>query len=114
MRNILRNDFFNRVELTGTVEQDPEFGILDYRRRYAVFTLVSSFSYYDEKGELQEQPLRKQVVFWQKPLVGLIEKRVFKGTSIFIRGCVAPPSFFDAVGTKHFGMQVIGKRLKFT
>ncbi len=112
MSTILWKDFRNEVELIGKVGREPEFGVFEGGRRYAEFTVISSFSYYNNNGELVEQMLRQHVVFWQKNLMGAIQRKVTKGTSISIRGSLVPRSFVDAAGAKQFRTQIVGKRFK--
>jgi len=112
MSEISRMDLFNEVEITGQVGRDPEIGAFQDGRRYAEFTVIIRFSYYNDKDELVEQQLRQHVVFWQKKLVGVIERRVSKGMAISISGRLSPRSFLDAAGEKQFRTMIVGKRLK--
>ena len=107
----MNRSFKNEVKLIGQVVEKPEIGKFNDGRRYARFSMHTTSRDYNEQGKLLEQLHRHEVSFWQKPLVGLIEKRVFKGSRITLLGTLFPSFRIDAAGNEHFKTEIVGKRI---
>jgi single-strand DNA-binding protein len=74
----------NSVHLIGRLGKDPEIKTFNERKR-ATFSLATSDTYKDQKGEKVEDTQWHNVVAWGK-LAGIIEKYVKKGDEIAVEG----------------------------
>jgi len=77
--------YMNKVMLIGNVGRDPETKITTTGTKKVSFSLATSQKYKDAAGEYKEKTQWHNIVCWGK-LGDLVEKMVFKGSSLFIEG----------------------------
>ena len=91
--------YMNKVMLIGNVGRDPEVRITTTGTKKVSFSLATSQKYKDATGEWQEKTQWHNIVFWGK-LGDLIEKMVFKGSSLFIEGEITYRKWEDQNGNQ--------------
>lgn len=74
----------NSVHLIGRLGKDPEIKSYNDRKR-ATFSLATTDTYKNQKGEKVEDTQWHNVVIWGK-LAGVVEKYVKKGDEIAVEG----------------------------
>ena len=77
--------YMNKVMLIGNVGRDPEVRMTTTGTKKVSFSLATSQKYKDATGEWQEKTQWHYIVFWGKA-GDLVERMVFKGSSLFIEG----------------------------
>nr|MBC7611373.1 single-stranded DNA-binding protein [Pseudopedobacter sp.] len=75
----------NKVTLIGNLGKDPENTVLDNKTSVTKFSLATSESYKDEKGEKHTTTEWHSVVMWNS-LASLAIKYLKKGSSIYLEG----------------------------
>ena len=101
----------NRVILLGRVGRDPEIRVLEGGKKVANFTIATSETYKDKKGEKQEVTEWHNCVFWG-PIVDVIEKHVKKGQQLYIEGKLRTRSYEDKEGVKKYVTEILGNSLQ--
>lgn len=89
----------NRVQLVGNVGQDPEIRNLEGGKKVASFSIATSDSYKNEKGEKVDQTEWHRIVAWGNS-AEIIEKYVTKGNQIGIVGKLTHRTYDDKDGIK--------------
>jgi single-strand DNA-binding protein len=74
----------NSVHLIGRLGKDPEIKTYNEQKR-ATFSLATTDTYKNQKGEKVEDTQWHNVVIWGK-LAGIVEKYVKKGDEIAVEG----------------------------
>lgn len=93
----------NSVHLIGRLGKDPEIKTYNERKR-ATFSLATTDTYKNQKGEKVEDTQWHNVVIWGK-LAGIVEKYVKKGDEIAIEGKLVHRSY-ESNGDKKFVTEV--------
>ena len=89
----------NTVQLVGNLGQDPEIRNLEGGKKVASFSIATSDSYKNEKGEKVEQTEWHRIVAWGNS-AEIIEKFVTKGNQIGIVGKLTHRTYDDKDGIK--------------
>ena len=89
----------NTVQLVGNVGQDPEIKNLEGGKKVASFSIATSDSYKNEKGEKVEQTEWHRIVAWGNS-AEIIEKYVTKGKQIGVVGKLTHRTYDDKDGIK--------------
>ena len=89
----------NTVQLVGNVGQDPEIRNLEGGKKVASFSIATSDSYKNEKGEKVDQTEWHRIVAWGNS-AEIIEKYVTKGNQIGIVGKLTHRTYDDKDGIK--------------
>lgn len=89
----------NTVQLVGNLGQDPEIRNLEGGKKVASFSIATSDSYKNEKGEKVEQTEWHRIVAWGNS-AEIIEKYVVKGNQIGIVGKLTHRTYDDKDGIK--------------
>jgi single-strand DNA-binding protein len=76
----------NKACILGNVGGDPEVRDIAGGKRVANFSVATSESWKNDKGEKQERTEWHRVVCWNDGLVDVIEKYVKKGSKVYIEG----------------------------
>ena len=100
----------NKVTLIGNLGKDPETRELEGKIKVAKFSLATSESYRDEKGEKHTATEWHNVVLW-RGLAEMAEKYLKKGSSIYLEGKLKTRSFEDKNGDKRYVTEVIGENV---
>lgn len=104
------NALRNKVQLIGHVGQEPEIKNLEGEKKLATFSIATSDSYTNDKGEKVEQTEWHKVIAWGK-LAEIIEKYVTKGKEIAIEGKLTHRSYDDKNGEKRYMTEVVANEL---
>ena len=97
----------NKVMLIGNVGADPVVQVLEGMIK---FTLATSESYKDDKGQVQVNTEWHNIVLW-RGLAELSEKYVHKGSLVYIEGKIKTRSYEDKQGVKKYVTEVIGESI---
>ena len=100
----------NKVTLIGNLGKDPEIVQLEDQIKVAKFSLATSESYRDEKGEKHTTTEWHAIVLW-RGLAELAEKYLHKGSSIYLEGKLKTRNYEDKNGEKRYVTEVIGENL---
>ncbi len=96
----------NTVQLVGNVGQDPEIKNLEGGKKVASFSIATSDSYKNEKGEKVDQTEWHRIVAWGNS-AEIIEKYVTKGNQIGIVGKLTHRTYDDKDGIKRNVTEVL-------
>jgi len=103
--------YMNKVMLIGNVGRDPEVKITTTGTKKVSFSLATSQKYKDSAGEYKEKTQWHNVVFWGKS-GDLIEKMVFKGSSLFIEGELSYRKWEDQNGQQKTVTEINGNNFQ--
>ncbi len=97
----------NKITLIGNLGKDPEVQTLEGNIKVAKFSLATTDSYKDDKGQTHSITDWHTVVLW-RGLADLAEKYMRKGSTIYVAGKSKTRSYDDKQGTKHYVTEVVG------
>ncbi|MBP6411371.1 MAG: single-stranded DNA-binding protein [Pseudarcicella sp.] len=100
----------NKVTLIGNLGNDPEVLELQDKIKVAKFSLATSESYKDEKGQKHSITDWHSIVLW-RGLAELAEKYLTKGSMVYLEGKLKTRFFEDKNGEKKYVTEVIGEQL---
>ena len=101
----------NKVMLIGNVGRDPETKITTTGTKKVSFSLATSQKYKDAAGEYKEKTQWHNIVCWGK-LGDLVEKMVFKGSSLFIEGELSYRKWEDTNGVQKTITEINGNNFQ--
>jgi single-strand DNA-binding protein len=96
----------NTVQLVGNLGQDPEIRNLEGGKKVANFSIATSDSYKNEKGERVDQTEWHRVVAWGNS-AEIIEKYVSKGHQVGVVGKLTHRTYEDKDGIKRSISEVL-------
>lgn len=99
--------YMNKVMLIGNVGRDPEVRMTTTGTKKVSFSLATSQKYKDAAGEYKEKTQWHNIVCWGK-LGDLVEKMVFKGSSLFIEGELSYRKWEDQNGQQKTVTEING------
>ena len=100
----------NKVLLLGNLGKDPEVQTLEGNIKVAKFSLATTESYKDDKGQTHAQTEWHSIVLW-RGLAELAEKYLKKGSTIHLEGKNRTRSYDDKQGVKRYVTEVVGEQL---
>ena len=100
----------NKVTLIGNLGKDPETQLLEGGVHLAKFTLATSESYKDDKGNLHTDTEWHNVVVWRS-LAEVVGKYLKKGSSIYLEGKIKTRNYEDKEGMKKYVTEIIAENL---
>jgi len=100
----------NKVTLIGNLGKDPETQVLEGGVYLAKFTLATSESYKDDKGNLHTDTEWHNVVVWRS-LAEVVGKYLKKGSAIYLEGKIKTRNYEDKEGTKKYVTEIIAENL---
>jgi single-strand DNA-binding protein len=100
----------NKVTLIGNLGKDPETQVLEGGIHLAKFTLATSESYKDDKGEMHTDTEWHNIITWRN-LAEVVGKYLKKGSSIYIEGKIKTRSYEDKAGVKKYATEIIADNL---
>ena len=103
--------YMNKVMLIGNVGRDPETKITTTGTKKVSFSLATSQKYKDVAGEYKEKTQWHNIVCWGK-LGDLVEKMVFKGSSLFIEGELSYRKWEDTNGIQKTVTEINGNNFQ--
>ena len=95
------NTLKNSVHLIGHLGQDPEIVNLDTGKKIAKFSLATSDSYKNVKGEKVEDTQWHNIVAWGKT-ADLVENYLLKGKQVAIEGKLTHRRYENKEGEKRY------------
>ncbi|TDB65294.1 single-stranded DNA-binding protein [Arundinibacter roseus] len=100
----------NKVTLIGNLGKDVEHQTLEGNITVAKFSLATSESYKDEKGQLHTSTEWHNIVLW-RGLADLAIKYLAKGSTIYLEGKLKTRSYQDKMGGRRYVTEIIGESL---
>ena len=100
----------NRVQLIGNLGAAPEVKNLDNGNKMARFTVATSDSYTNKKGEKVKETQWHNIVIWGK-LAGIAEKYLEKGSQVVIDGKLITRNYNDKEGVKKFFTEIVANEM---
>ncbi len=100
----------NKVMLIGNLGKDPEVQTLEGGIVVAKFSLATTESYKDDKGETHSQTEWHSIVAWRS-LAEVAGKYLRKGSTIYLEGKLKTRSFEDKTGAKKYVTEIIADNL---
>ena len=91
----------NSVQLIGRLGKDPEARTFDSGTQKVSFTLATSDSFKNQKGEKIEETQWHNIVIWGKP-AETANKYLKKGTEVVIEGRLVHRSYETSAGEKKY------------
>ena len=104
------NAIKNKVQLIGNLGQDPEIVTLENGRKLAKFSIATSESYKNAKGEKVEDTQWHNVVAWGKT-AEIVENFLSKGKQVAVEGKLTHRSYETKEGTKRYVTEVMCNEL---
>ncbi len=96
----------NNVRLIGRLGQNPDVKELDGGKKLARFSLATSESHRDEKGEKVTETQWHNLIAWGKT-ADVASKYLVKGKEIAIEGKLSSRSYTDKEGIKRYTTEVV-------
>ena len=90
----------NSVQLIGRLGKDPEVKVFGDKKK-ATFSIATSDSYKNQKGEKVEDTQWHNVVIWGS-LAGVAEKYLKKGSEVCVEGKLVHRNFETPTGEKKY------------
>ena len=98
----------NRVQLVGNLGATPEVRNFDGGNKVARFSVATSDSYTNKKGEKVKETQWHNIVVWGK-LAGIAEQILEKGSHIVIDGKLNSGTYNDKEGVKKYYTEIVAK-----
>ena len=100
----------NKVTLIGNLGKDPDVQSLEKNIKVAKFTLATTETFKDDKGQVQSVTDWHNIVLW-RGLAELTEKYLHKGSLVFVEGKLKTRSYDDKEGHKKFVTEVVAEQI---
>jgi single-strand DNA-binding protein len=100
----------NKVTLIGNLGKDPDVQQLEGNLNVAKFSLATTESYKDDKGQLQSNTEWHTIVLW-RGLADLAHKYLQKGSLVYIEGKLKTRQFDDKEGKTRYITEIIADQL---
>jgi len=100
----------NKVTLIGNLGKDPETQILEGGIHLAKFTLATSESYKDDKGNKHTETEWHTVLAWRS-LAEVVGKYLKKGSTVYVEGKIKTRTYDDKTGVKKMVTEIIADSL---
>ena len=91
----------NKVQLIGNLGQAPEIKTFESGKKKARFSIATSESYRNAKGEKVKETQWHNVIAWGK-LAEIVEKYLTKGKEVAIEGKLVSRTYNDKEGNKKY------------
>ena len=91
----------NSVQLIGRLGKDPEVKVYGDNKKKATFSIATSDSYKNAKGEKVEDTQWHNIVIWGS-LAGIAEKYLRKGQEVCVEGKLVHRNYETSAGEKRF------------
>jgi single-strand DNA-binding protein len=100
----------NKVILIGNLGKDPEVQTLEGNIKVAGFSVATTESYKDDKGQTHSHTEWHRIVLW-RGLAELAEKYMRKGSLVYIEGKNKTRSYDDKQGIKRYVTEIIAEEI---
>ena len=104
------NTLVNKVQLIGSLGQDPEMKTFDNDRKMARFSVATHAFYKNASGERVEETTWHNVVAWGKT-ADILDKYVKKGDKVGVEGRLSNRSYEDSDGNKKYITEVVAHEI---
>ena len=95
----------NSVQLIGRLGKDPEIRTFEKGSKLATFTIATTDSYKNQKGEKVEDTQWHNIVIWGK-LADIAGKYLKKGSEVVVEGKLIHKAYETAAGEKRFFTEI--------
>jgi len=95
----------NSVQLIGRLGKDPEVRTFDSGRKLATFSIATTDSYKNQKGEKVQETQWHNLVIWGK-LADIAGQYLKKGNEVAIQGKLVHRSYETSAGEKKYITEV--------
>ncbi len=95
----------NSVQLIGRLGKDPEVRTFEKGSKLATFSIATTDSYKNQKGEKVEDTQWHNIVIWGK-LADIAGKYLKKGSEVVVEGKLVHRSYETAAGEKKYMTEV--------
>jgi single-strand DNA-binding protein len=99
------NALKNKVQLIGNLGKAPEVKTLESGKKLAKFSVATSETYRNAKGEKVQETQWHNLVAWGK-VAEVVEKYLDKGKEVAIEGKLLNRSYTDKDGTKKYVSEI--------
>lgn len=96
----------NSVRLVGFLGNDPEVKTIGDKKKVANFSIATSDSYRNDKGEKIEETQWHNLVLWNNN-ASLAESYLKKGSEVYVEGKLTSRSYNDKDGMKRYVTEII-------
>jgi single-strand DNA-binding protein len=100
----------NKITLIGNLGKDPEVQTLVGNIKVAKFSIATTETYKDDKGQTHSQTEWHSIVLW-RGLADLAEKYLHKGSTVYLEGKNKTRSYDDKQGIKRYVTEIIGEQV---
>ena len=100
----------NKITLIGNLGKDPEVQTLAGDVKVAKFSMATTETFKDDKGEKHSLTEWHSIVLW-RGLAELAEKYLRKGSTVYLEGKNKTRSYEDKQGVKRYVTEIIGEHL---
>lgn len=100
----------NKVTLIGNLGKDPEIQTLEGAIKVAKFSLATTESYKDDKGQLHSATEWHTIILW-RGLADLTEKYLQKGSLVYVEGKLKTRHYEDKTGAKKYVTEIIAEQV---
>lgn len=100
------NSLRNKVQLIGNLGANPEIKKFETGKKVARFSLATTETYKNEKGEKVKETQWHTIIAWNK-LADLVETYLTKGNEIAVEGKLVNRSWTDKTGTKKYITEIV-------
>lgn len=98
----------NKVIIVGNLGRDPEIRTLNSGDRVANLNIATSESWKDKSsGERKEKTEWHKVVIFNDGLVGVAERFLKKGSTVYIEGQLQTRKYTDAQGVEKYSTEIV-------
>lgn len=99
-------DLRNRVQLLGNLGMDPEVKTFDGNKKLAKFSVATSQTYTDSKGERVQDTQWHNIIAWGK-LAERVEKFLKKGIEIALEGKIVYRQYENGEGQTKYITEIV-------
>ncbi|QMW05918.1 single-stranded DNA-binding protein [Spirosoma foliorum] len=100
----------NKVTLIGNLGKDPEIQQLEGNISVAKFSMATTETFKDDKGQSQSTTEWHNVVLW-RGLAEVAHKYLQKGSSVFVEGKLKTRQYDDKEGKTRYITEIIADQL---
>jgi len=100
------NNLKNRVNLIGNLGMDPQVREIGNGRKVARFTIATSETYRNSKGDKVTETQWHNIVAWGSQ-ANFAEKYMEKGQQVAVEGKLTHRDYKDSKGEKHYITEVV-------
>src|SRR5690606_7362077 len=100
----------NKVTLIGNLGKDPEVTTFENDVKVARFSVATTETYKDDKGEKHSDTEWHNIVLWRN-LADIAEKYTHKGSLVYIEGKIKTRNYEDKEGNKKYITEIVGDQI---